>query len=525
MWVTLVDHAVVQLAEFLSSGSVSFEGTDDLSVAMLSLIDRETLSNIVKERYANGLCGRFGCLCSPSHCSLRQEDGVEWFSLNDDREGSDGDERLPVASDETGEEGLGGEEDDFYTAETFRIAQRNRDEMRRARQRAATQSHTQISHGKGSMSRMFCSDDCLATFQSSIVPLSPACIDYGNPAIISSIGKLFPNLRVEALQELAKENVCTDALVGEVVEHGGSGGNTAPLSTSQEGNTKPAATLENFLATAPFVQEVWVSSLQAQPRHRQAWPEERTVVGPLTHAPQQSTQILPLSSSSFAQPTTVKTQLSGSYLVHDFFMTVCGEKCQHLFQAYYQAQRQSLHDVLAEFSPPKDASIMVIIQSIFASLDAVVPSNLDIDAIQEPLVVDAVLANQRRSLVSAHVFSPSSTAALSRLLLFDESTMRSCAWSGVWQSHLVGKTQKKSLLECLVFPFAIPSPLLLSLRSSRESLEMCLIFLLVASCVNPTVLKEFLTSSAQLDEILDATQVSVDDVLAVLCLFVPASDG
>lgn len=146
LWNTVVEHAELQVAAYLASKKCeSFDPlTSDLAESMLHFIDRSTLSNILKERNYDGLCGRFGCLLKP-RMYQRAENTMD-FTNSSTCESSDEDDGCPVepnvaagksepnhSTDHVGEEDELVYADDYYTRESFRLAMRDQERWRRLR--------------------------------------------------------------------------------------------------------------------------------------------------------------------------------------------------------------------------------------------------------------------------------------------------------------------------------------------------------------------------------------------------------
>ncbi|RNC43784.1 hypothetical protein TcCL_NonESM06538, partial [Trypanosoma cruzi] len=111
------------------------------------------------------------------------------------------------------------------------------------------------------------------------------------------------------------------------------------------------------------------------------------------------------------------------------------------------------------------------------------------------------------ALFAAHVFSADTTAALSRLLLYDEGTLRQ-AW-GVWQSS--------ALLTSLQFPFALPGAFVAG-GVAPHVLFLALVLLAATGLCEPAVWAEWLRQdedgSNALDELMEALGVTAEDVAA-----------
>lgn len=85
-WEAIVDKAVTQVTEYLTTTTREFDPAAPLSGHMLHLLDRSTLRDIVVERNYNELCGCLGCGNKPRGLLWEMEKGTagtlsfDWFS-------------------------------------------------------------------------------------------------------------------------------------------------------------------------------------------------------------------------------------------------------------------------------------------------------------------------------------------------------------------------------------------------------------------------------------------------------------
>eukprot|EP00796_Vickermania_ingenoplastis_P000190 gene191-102_t len=494
----ILDHA-------LSRECVAFEPSGDVACAMLRLLDRSTLHNILSERSSDGLCACFGCTGLPR--GLPEVGGnvdVQWYGCDDDNDDPDkdvGTEDDPAAQNAMVRAGTDGELELLNKAADEIVYE---DDLAASAHPEAQQQlakHLRLAvFAKGggqlrvlTLPERFCSDLCLDRYQTEIQPRVPPFVDYSDPNIVGSVGCLFPNLRLDVLQQLAKAEVQSTPLMGDITEKSTGAGPPSPAAAAGESSGSQILLKERlagYLATMSQVKNVWDSALSVGS------------LGPLTS--------LTLSDSTSAKwanvqrtrssgPTVIargtsaapdvslpgtgaahRSTLRGPYLVHDFLMNVCGERCRQLFLLHYVAHRTQLLQLLSDRPQRNDNVFDAITRPLMEKFEEEVQHHpLLGTAVSEPLKVESNLEQQRRAVLARHVFSADSSTTLSRLLLLDEFPVARHAGAA-------------NTFSSLIFPFAVPSPLLMPLHSSRESLELAVVLVLAAACVHPTVLEEFL---------------------------------
>ncbi|KAG5479362.1 hypothetical protein LSCM1_04621 [Leishmania martiniquensis] len=284
-WEAIIDKAVSSVTEYLASTTRAFDPEAPLSQHMLRLVDRGGLRDILMERNYNELCGCLGCGNKPRGLLAAGSSlpSFEWASLpsvpasdTEDAdsvgegadEGGDGAHRCKqgeaansAAAAERSTEGQPGAdaeeivyEDDLYTAESFRLAQRQRALLNRMQHKKLMREQKAIraaatSSGRGSVasaerpapvglggiapaasgvlrsgllgasfSQRFCSPECEETYEASILRRVSRYFTYDYPSVFGAITNLFPNLRVAALQKLAGAETSAAGLVKPVQE-------------------------------------------------------------------------------------------------------------------------------------------------------------------------------------------------------------------------------------------------------------------------------------------------------------------
>ncbi|GET88272.1 hypothetical protein, conserved [Leishmania tarentolae] len=279
-WEAIIDKATSLVAEYLASTTREFDPAAPLSQHMLHLIDRGSLRDILVERNYNALCGCVGCSNKPrglvaadsgtlsfewdSSLSVSASD-VESDDIRDEEPDGRGHDQHRHGRGETANGAAAATratedqpdadaeeivyEEDLYTAESFRLAQRQRTMlnrmqrkklMREQRAMQATETGAGVSvrpapMGPGgaapassrvlrngllgaSFPQRFCSPECQETYESSIMKRVTPYFAYDYPSVFGAITNLFPNLRVAALQQLAGAETSAVGLLKSVVE-------------------------------------------------------------------------------------------------------------------------------------------------------------------------------------------------------------------------------------------------------------------------------------------------------------------
>ncbi|CAJ1988511.1 Rtr1/RPAP2 family [Leishmania donovani] len=305
-WEVIIDKAVSFVTEYLASTTREFDPAAPLSQHMLHLIDRGSLRDILVERNYNELCGCFGCSNKPRGL-LAAGSGTlsfEWdSSLSLSASSAEGDDTTDDEADgrshgshrrgrgETADGAAAAArsikdqpdadaeeivyEEDLYTAESFRLAQRQRAMLNRMQrkklmreQRAMRAAATSDGAAAGaavrpapvgpggtapvssrvlrngligaSFPQRFCSPECEETYESSIMRRVSPYFAYDYPSILGAITNLFPNLRVAALQQLAGAETSSAGLVKRVLETQQQEGGDAPANASASVSAGPA---------------------------------------------------------------------------------------------------------------------------------------------------------------------------------------------------------------------------------------------------------------------------------------------
>ncbi|KPI89543.1 hypothetical protein ABL78_1311 [Leptomonas seymouri] len=431
-WETIIDKAVTQVSEYLASSTQEFDPAAALSVHMLSLLDRGTLRSILVERNYNELCGCFGCGNRPRGLQWNLEKGGEhtlnfdWPSSASSTAASESDTDGDEASGEEPKNGQGSRssaarhtnngahsvppvvagsqsgdneeivyEDDLYTAESFRLAQRQRTLLNRIQEKrllkegvsappsaaAAPSPRVRRSGMLGaSFPQRFCSAECEDIYESGIMPRVSPYLRYEFLPVFSALTNLFPNLRVAALQQLAGAEVSASWLVRPVQENGvtdpradtvtvrASCGSSEHLRSTHEGGTPSGSDkkmemapiemqtndrreeeeapplLRTVLEQMQVLRGVW--NHEVAPRfsesHMPRVPAEQINANEKNHQVQ-----LPVASAAPSQgafhPSAPRTHLlRGSLLLCDFIMNTSSAKTRRLFYEHYVKHRTAL---------------------------------------------------------------------------------------------------------------------------------------------------------------------------------------
>lgn len=348
-WEAILDKASTAVTEYLAATTRDFDPAAPLSQHMLHLIDRGTLRDIVVERNYNELCARLGCRNKPR--GLEQANSASGGTLCFDWEPSDSasssscsdaddaerdgkhhvgprDTDVPAGEGSASSKGKGGREraadaaasaasgdvgdaadaeeivyeDDLYTAESFRLAQRQRAllnrmqrkklrrEQRAMRAAAAaggpvTKQSALVGPGGAALAgprvlrngmlgasfpQRFCCAECEEMHESAILPCVSPFVTHDYPTVFSAVTNLFPNLRVAALQQLAGAETSAAGLVKAVVETPGRPG-AGPQTTATSATDRADATL------APVQVGVSYESTAHLPRSRAGKVKSRAV--------------------------------------------------------------------------------------------------------------------------------------------------------------------------------------------------------------------------------------------------------
>lgn len=270
--------------------------------------------------------------------------------------------------------------------------------------------------------------------------------------------------------------------------------------------------------------------------------------------------------------------LQGPLLVIDFLMNVSSATTKKLFaihhHARYAAAGDTNHDAAAAAAPPSYYDRLVgPVRTVLARKAAalLLPTTTTTTTAKaawellyregDALRVDPSLQQQRRELAVSQLFATDLAAALSRLAWIDVDAITDVAWEGVWykptavvlggaitdaRQHHHNKTPNSnaaaaqgqrqqqyymsySLLNSLVFPFAVPSALLRPLGATGamappEVLALGAVMLLAAGLCSPAVEAAVRQREEQLEEVLFAVGMSDDDTTAALGALVLSED-
>lgn len=591
VWEIVLDHAALQVAQHLASREcAAFDSSSDVARSMLQLLDRRTLRSVVRERNASFLCGMFGCCQLPRGLRNKEYNAskdatdasrpcAQGFSTCDD-------DSIDSVDDDEEEEATQTEdmattpadsnediiyEDDIYTAESFRLAMRDSRQLRRVikrQQQSARKQPLSISLEKGqrgigigaqaesphhllAMRDRFCSDWCFDRYESEVKSVVTPFLEYAHPNLVKSVSYLFPNLRLDVLQQLTTAEGQGSPLLHGVVERNvqfkskstagvaraASAATTEnPPLTSEEQSSAP--TLQTLLHAMTAVRCVWKSALaapddisgssqQKRPAESFKW-SDGAASSSSAPAIQTGTTTRPQGVLECTSLSSLRGSLRGSLLVHDFLMNICGARCGNMMMALYAVHRCALRKLMSAVPPREGNAFDRVIRKLWSRAEekwAEVATEMNPT---EPLRVDAELEDHRRALLGRHMFSTASTSSLSRLLLFDENSLYAYAWNGVWLcpapvatvnglEHRAGGGAVNAF-STLVFPFSIPSRVLEAMDQSPEALELGIVFILAAACVHPDVLEEFLLRDAQLDDVIDALHLRPEDLTAAVRL-------
>ncbi|CAJ1023955.1 Rtr1/RPAP2 family, putative [Leishmania lindenbergi] len=307
-WEVIIDKAVSFVTEYLASTTREFDPAAPLSQHMLRLIDRGSLRDILVERNYNELCGCFGCgnkprgilaagsgalsfewhsALSSSVSSAESDDGViheeaDGPSHGAHRRGQGGAANDAAAAAQSTEDQPDADpeeivyEEDLYTVESFRLAQRQRAILNRMQRkkvmreqramRAATMSDgaaaaaaavgpapvgpggTALAASRvlrngllgASFPQRFCSPECEEAYESTVMPRVSPYFAYDYPSVVGAITSLFPNLRVAVLQQLAGAETSAAGLVKPILETQQQEDGGVPTEASASGSTLKA---------------------------------------------------------------------------------------------------------------------------------------------------------------------------------------------------------------------------------------------------------------------------------------------
>ncbi|RNF15430.1 uncharacterized protein Tco025E_05533 [Trypanosoma conorhini] len=447
-WEVVVDKAALEVSRFLAAATDPFLPDSRTARWMLALLDASSLRDVLEERNDGGRCGMIGCPAGRGAESRRHGDG--------------GCERRPAGA-ACG--GGGGDEGDEWAGEeagAFRRYERYRAQQPRRAAAAAGR---------------FCSPACAEAFEALAQKIPPSLV-YARGEVVQAVGGLFPNMSLAALQRLAGAESTSVADIAErrVRQEEDEGPRPPPLHPSDR-TAAEAASLREALSGIAAERETW----RREMRQVQA-----------TGADEGRRRRLPLP-----------------LMVYDWCMTMSTARTKALFATL--CRRGDLSSGVwsdTEHGAGRDRSLYVkCVGSIRSRCLRRAEAAAGVEE-AEPPSVDPQLQQQRLALFAAQVFSAETTAALSRLLLYDEATLQQ-AWE-LWRLS--------GLLATLQFPFALPGALVAG-GAAPHVLFLALVMLAAAGLCGAAAWAEWMREDA-LGELLAALGATAEELAACVQVLV-----
>lgn len=334
-----------------------------------------------------------------------------------------------------------------------------------------------IGCARGVSGGQFCSEKCAAAF-AVVAAAVPSSLVSGRAEAVQAVGGLFPNLSFAALQRLA-------------------GAESASVADIRERNGE-----EEQKAALSGVEAQW-----------DAWGRGvRQVVGESGGPRAGTTLPLPLMVCDWV--TTITTART-----RDIFARLChGGSLSSRVWEESGAVGGGDGSLYAKYMQPIRALCLQRANEKLRLSKDQNGNGEDVREEDERSLVNPELQRQRLALFARHIFSPGTTAALSRLLLYDETTLEH-AWD-VWHSS--------GLLSSLQFPFVLPS-LFVTSSVTPHMLFLALVMLAAVGLCVPAVWVEWTRQDDTCDadrntsafaEVMDALGVAADDVVACVKVLV-----
>ncbi|ESL10993.1 hypothetical protein TRSC58_01266 [Trypanosoma rangeli SC58] len=459
-WEVVVDKAALEVTKYLAATTDRFLPDSCTARWMLTLLNTDSLRDILVERNYSGNCGMIGCPGGCRPAGRRHDDGecVRHSAAGADgcREDKDDDE------DEWAKE----------AAEAFQRYERYR-----------TQRTQQTAHAKpvklgATMAHRFCSPACAEEFEALMQKVSSSLV-YGRGEVVQAVGRLFPNMSLAALQRLAGAESTS---VADIFER----------RAEQEGSAGPQP---------PSLQEV-LHGIEAEGN---TWSRDM-----------RPAQVIGADGGR-------KRRMPLPLMVYDWCMTMSTARTKDLFATLcHKGNLSSNVWKDSENQARRDRSLYVKcmqpIRSRCVQRAEVELSSLRAEKVgdAEPPSVDPQLQLQRLALFATHVFSAETTATLSRLLLYDEATLKQ-AWD-VWRSS--------GLLASLQFPFALPGVFVAG-GGAPSVLFLALVLLAATGLCEAAVWAEWMWQDADdeaggnaLSELMVALGVTAEDLVACVRVLV-----
>lgn len=538
-WESLTEAATVKIVQYLVRCVTPFDPEATLSRSMLLLLGRSDLNDIAVERGHHGLCARLGCGRAPR--------GLERRRLALEREGRaaaslaavDGGGEAEVEAlysavaaaggteeEEEGHEGDGGdgedserEDDDQYTADSFRLAERQQQQLARLsrvsrlrQQRQHTGRGATVTGATPAAAPMvtayedrFCSAECLDYHESEIKPRVRAYVDLSHPELLPALANLFPQIPAASLARLAAAEAAGG---GPCVRERDTTGALRPVQVGvdNEATGGPGA------AAAEPQAELLSRTLQRMSMLRTVWDHE--VHDRSAAPPTADSRGSPGPGSAPArQPRGVGLgSLRGPLCVLQFLYSSATPTTHTLFLQLYARHSRSLRPLLSGGLTGLPAAVLLPRMHALEARVAKGAASPTAEGAEEDdgLRVHPDQQQQRRQLFVQHVLSDDTAAVLSRLLLLDEGVVGERLWGGVWRAWQPAAhgAADLSLLYSLRFPFALPSALMSPAARSPEVLGLALVLALAAGCCCAALADDADSLSESLPEVLECVGMS-----------------
>ncbi|PBJ69115.1 hypothetical protein BCY84_20442 [Trypanosoma cruzi cruzi] len=473
-WEVVVDKAVLELSKYLAVTTDPFLPDSRTAQWMLTLIDKSTLRDVLVERNYGNHCGMIGCSGCCRTARRRQGD-ISNERVSSSAGGGGNNNNANEEQNREEEEDEEEEEWEKDAADAFRQYERYREQRT---QNAVGEPSIELG---ATMADRFCSPACAEEFLALMTKV-PSSLVYGRSDVVHAVGGLFPNMSLAALHRLAGEEST-------------SLGNISERNIQQEGGERqqPPSYLPNSIPVHNTAVQEALSCIQAEGN---TWSRDM--------------RCAQVTESQVGQGRRMPLPL----MVYDWCMTISTARTKVIFAVL--CHKSSLHSHVwkdSEGLAGRNRSVYVkcVLPIRMACVQWAEQELLSLGGEElggeDPPCVDPQLQQQRLALFATHVFSADTTAALSRLLLYDEGTLRQ-AW-GVWQSS--------ALLTSLQFPFALPGAFVAG-GVAPHVLFLALVLLAATGLCEPAVWAEWLRQdedgSNALDELMEALGVTAENLAA-----------
>ncbi|KAH8614502.1 putative Rtr1 RPAP2 family [Trypanosoma vivax] len=467
-WEVVVDTAAMEVTKYLIFTTSSFQPTSRTAEWMMTLLDDSTLRNIVVERNLCCLCGMVGCAKPPqattSRLSLtsatRKHGSVEDCDMGGDTP-NDG-------SEDTGD---GYAED----AEVFRQYARYREKSSgcTTAASAAASVSSKMPMTSATMTHCFCSLSCAKSLECLRVSI-PSTLVYGRENLLQALCGLFPNMQLAVLQRLAGAE---STAVDDVRER--------ELPTLQTSDS-PAAVGSDEEAISG-----WQDLLKGMEGAQSVW--NRMV----------------LEAGRVRREMGSQSRMPMPLMVYDWLLTISTEQTKRTFARLCYSHMREVGEFVQSENKSSSASEGLYAMCMLPVLKSCLKRGKELaalqeadDAMDEQLSVDPSLQQERLALFEGCIFSRDVCVTLSKLLLYDQSTLER-AWA-VW--HTSG------LLHSLQFPFAVPGAFISGTTSPARLFLAIVATAAIALCV-PQAWAEWLQEDNGLLDVISALGVTPNDLI------------